>query len=309
MVMTDKSQKILKISAIVLGVLTLGTFVFLGIRRLSRRRNKVLGKKGVLVCSHITKIDVPQALNVENNLANIQLCLDNDVEIIEMDIQITKDGVPVLFHDNDLDSKTNGNGSISNKTWSEVSQIRYISNTSQGIATLESAIQLLKKSRKSAIYQLDKCSQQEIGQINKLGLFKGVENQILCKGFSWQKPQTAQEAGILWMPMIPTDLVGKMSNMETINKIVANCQGSEFLEAQFSDQDSLLIDGTLSKELQKIGCNLFVVAVAGASTTNGKSFRGDSPKQWEKMIKPMGAKAIMTNKPIALKNFLQQFGV
>ena len=302
--MTEKSQKILKITAIVLGALAIGTFAFLGIRRLSKRRSKLLDKGGVLVCSHITKIDVPQAVNAENNLINIQLCLDNDIQIIEIDVQVTSDGVPVLFHDNDLDNKTNARGSISNKNWSEVSQIRYNSNNNQGIATLESAIQLLKKSKKSTIFQLDKCNQSEIAQINKLGLFKGIESQILCKGFSWQKPQATKEAGVLWMPMIPSDLVGKMNNMETINQIVENCKGNEFLEAQFSDQDTLLIDGTLSKELEKIGCNLFVVAVAGASTTNGKSFRGDSATQWGKMIKPMGAKAIMTNKPLALKNFI-----
>ena len=305
--MTEKGKKILKISAIVLGVLTIGTFAFLGIRKIVRKRGlRNLGKKGVLVCSHITKIDVPQSINAENNLTNIQLCIDNDVAIIEMDVQITADGVPVLFHDNDLDSKTNGSGSISYKSWSEVSQVRYKSDSRQGITTLESALNLLRKSGKPIIYQLDKCSASEIAQINKLGLFKGVENQILCKGFAWEKPQAVVQSGVMWMPMIPSDLVGRMTNMETINSIVSKSKGKEFLEAQFSDQDTLVIDGTLSKELQKVGCNLFVVAVAGASTTNGKSFRGDTPQQWAKMINPMGAKGIMTNKPIALKNFIKQ---
>ena len=305
--MTEKGKKILKISAIVLGVLTIGTFAFLGIRKIVRKRKvKRLGKDGILVCSHITKIDVPQYVNAENNLKNIQLCIENDIDMIEMDVQITRDGVPVLFHDNELDSKTNGSGSISSKNWSEVSQIRYKSDSNQAITTLESAINLLKKSGKPIIYQLDKCSASEIGQINKLGLFKGIENQILCKGFAWEKPQSVVESGVMWMPMIPSDLVGRMTNMDTINSIVSKSKGKEFLEAQFSDQDTLVIDGTLSKELEKIGCNLFVVAVAGAPTTNGKSFRGDTPQQWAKMINPMRAKGIMTNKPIALKNFIKQ---
>lgn len=308
--MTERGTKILKISVIILGVITLGTFAFLGIRRLRRKGGlKGLRKKGVMVCSHITKIDVPQYVNAENNLTNIQLCLDNDIDIIEMDVQITRDGVPVLFHDNTLDAKTNGSGSIEDKNWSEVAQIRYNSDSRQGIATLEDAIKLLKKSGKPIIYQLDKCSAREIGQINKLGLFKGVKNQILCKGISWETPQSVMDAGVLWMPMMPTDYVGRMTNMDVINTIVSKCKGREFLEAQFSDQDTLLINGTLSKELQKIGCKLFVVAVAGAITTNGKSFRGDSPQQWVKMVNPMAAKAIMTNKPMALKKFLKESGI
>ena len=49
--MTDKNKKILKISAIVLGALTIATFAFLGIRKIVRKRKiKRLGKDGVLVC-------------------------------------------------------------------------------------------------------------------------------------------------------------------------------------------------------------------------------------------------------------------
>ena len=61
---------------------------------------------------------------------------------------------------------------------------------------------------------------------------------------------------------------------------------------------------TLSKKLAEVGCKLFVVAVGGAPTTNSVSFRGDSIKQWSKMINPMGAGAIMTNKPLALKKYV-----
>jgi hypothetical protein len=67
-----------------------------------------------------------------------------------------------------------------------------------------------------------------------------------------------------------------------------------------------LIDGTLSDKLNKIGCKLLIVAVGGSNDTNGKSFRGDSPAQWAKMINPMKAGAIMTNRALALKNYINQ---
>ena len=114
------------------------------------------------------------------------------------------------------------------------------------------------------------------------------------------------DAKVMWMPIIPSQYVGKMNNQSVIDEIVQKTNGSQFLEAQFSDADTLLIDGTLANELAKINCRLLVVAVGGSQDTNGKSFRGDSQTQWQKMITPMKAGAIMTNHPLKLKNYINQ---
>jgi len=269
-------------------------------------KSSLLKSDKTLVCTHIANIDVQGSSKAQNNLRNIGLNLANDIDIIEMDVQITRDGVPVLFHDNTLNERTNGSGKIQDKTWADISQLRYNSDTSQGIAKLSDAIDELKKSGKPSIFQLDKCDAGEIQKINSLGLFRGVENQMLCKGQSFTKPSSVVESNVMWMPIIPSSYVGKMNSESVIDEIVSKCQGSQFVEAQFSDADTLLIDGTLSDKLNKIGCKLLVVAVGGSSDTNGKSFRGDSSTQWAKMINPMKARAIMTNRPLALKNYINQ---
>lgn len=46
-------------------------------------------------------------------------------DIVETDVQFTSDGVPVLFHDETLDSKTNSTGKIIDKTYSQVQSIYY----------------------------------------------------------------------------------------------------------------------------------------------------------------------------------------
>jgi|LakMenE01Jun11ns_1017448.scaffolds.fasta_scaffold9873700_2 hypothetical protein len=271
-----------------------------GVKSLLLKSNKTLA------CSHICNIDAQGSSKAQNNLKNIVICLNNDIDIIEMDVQITRDNVPVLFHDSTLNGVTNGSGKIQDKTWSEVSQLRYNKDTNEGIALLSDAIQELKKSGKPIIYQLDKCDAGEIQKINSLGLFKGVESQMLCKGQSFIKPASVVQSNVMWMPIIPSSYVGKMNTESVIDEIVSKSQGSQFVEAQFSDADTLLIDGTLSDKLNKIGCKLLVVAVGGSSDTNGKSFRGDSSTQWAKMINPMKAGAIMTNHPLKLKNYINQ---
>jgi hypothetical protein len=100
------------------------------------------------------------------------------------------------------------------------------------------------------IFQLDKCDAGEIAKINALGLFRDVQKQILCKGFSFIKPASVVQAGVLWAPIIPTPYVGKMNSMAVIDEIVSKCKGYGFLEAQFSDADTLLTNGTLAKKLR-----------------------------------------------------------
>lgn len=305
--MTKKGKIIFGVAVGLAVVSTLVLFL------VAKRRKRGGGSKSLLtksdktlVCSHIANIDAQGSTKAQNNLRNIALCINNDIDIIEMDVQITKDNVPVLFHDSTLNGVTNGSGKIQDKTWSEVSQIRYNSDPSEGIAKLSDAIDLLKKSGKPIIFQLDKCDSGEIQKINSLGLFRGVENQMLCKGQSFTKPFSVVDSKVMWMPIIPSSYVGRMNSEAVIDEIVSKCQGSAFLEAQFSDADTLLINGTLSDKLNKIGCKLLVVAVGGSNDTNGKSFRGDSSTQWAKMISPMKAGAIMTNRPLQLKNYINQ---
>lgn len=266
------------------------------------RKNKV--NKKTLVCSHIGSYDGQDDKNAENQLHNIKKLVDNKIDMVEVDVQITKDNVPVLFHDNTLDAKTNGSGNIQSKTFADLSTIRYKKDSSCGITKLKDAIDYIRTKNSRTILQLDKTDTNEIERIYNLGYFKGVENNILCKGKSFEKPAIVKKAGVMWMPIIPDSYVGRMNDMKVIDELVSKLKGSDFVEAQFSDKDTLLIDGTFAKKLSEINCKLLIIAVGGTNLTNGKSFRGDSKAQWSKMINPMGAGAIMTNKPLALKNYI-----
>lgn len=56
----------------------------------------------------------------ENTFAGFDLALKLGVDGIETDIQRTKDGRLVLFHDKHLDTTTNGTGTLQEKTWQEL---------------------------------------------------------------------------------------------------------------------------------------------------------------------------------------------
>lgn len=54
-------------------------------------------------------------------MAAVQLALQQeDVRWIEVDVQCSKDGVPLLIHDFTLNRTTNGRGPVKDKTWAEL---------------------------------------------------------------------------------------------------------------------------------------------------------------------------------------------
>lgn len=60
--------------------------------------------------------------HIENTLESIQAAIDNGIKHIEVDVQLTQEALPVVFHDNNLDRMFNMNTSIAEKRFKEVNQ-------------------------------------------------------------------------------------------------------------------------------------------------------------------------------------------
>ncbi|MGQ9523321.1 MAG: glycerophosphodiester phosphodiesterase [Armatimonadota bacterium] len=59
----------------------------------------------------------------ENTLAALRLAAAVRADLVEVDVRLTKDGVPVLLHDASLDRTTNGSGPLAGVTASAVKQL------------------------------------------------------------------------------------------------------------------------------------------------------------------------------------------
>ncbi len=83
----------------------------------------------------------------ENSLPAIQSCIDNGVQILELDIRKTSDGVMVLMHDSTVNRTTNGSGTVANMTLAQIKALRLIHNgvvTTDQVPTLAEAMLLSK---------------------------------------------------------------------------------------------------------------------------------------------------------------------
>ena len=100
--------------------------------------------KRVLVAAH--RADWHAA--PENSLGAIQSCIDNGVDIVEVDNKLTKDGFLVIMHDQTVDRTTNGKGKVSDYTLAEIKKLRLKDKdgnlTEERIPTFEEVMNLCR---------------------------------------------------------------------------------------------------------------------------------------------------------------------
>lgn len=69
------------------------------------------------------RINPPQHPYLENTLPSIQAAFDAGADIVEFDVQLTKDQQFAVFHDWTLDCRTNGKGVTRNYTMAELKRL------------------------------------------------------------------------------------------------------------------------------------------------------------------------------------------
>lgn len=84
----------------------------------------------------------------ENTLAGLHAAADMGVEWVEVDVKLTRDGVPILFHDEELDRTTSGTGRVADTDWADIRELDAgswfaESFTGEPVPSLEDAIDVL----------------------------------------------------------------------------------------------------------------------------------------------------------------------
>ncbi len=59
----------------------------------------------------------------ENTLESIHTAADIGVKWVELDVKLTKDQVPIIFHDDTLERTTNGSGPVAEMTYEDIKQL------------------------------------------------------------------------------------------------------------------------------------------------------------------------------------------
>ena len=183
----------------------------------------------------------------ENTLASIHTAADMGVEWVEIDVKLTKDHVPIIFHDDDLDRCTNGSGKVAETDFKEIQELDAgswfgESFIGEKIPTLEEALEVIINRGLGLNLEIKPCAGREI---------ETVEIALDCLTRVWEDDtppplissfsHVSLECAMDIIPEIPRGLLIKEYNEQWkdfakhLNVSTINIEGNIATEAEIAE--------------------------------------------------------------------------
>lgn len=241
----------------------------------------------------------------ENSLAAIDNAIKMGVDIVEVDVQRTKDGHIILMHDKMLDRTTTGKGLVSEWTLDSIRTLKLKNGcaikTKEGIPTLEEA---LLHAKGKIMLNLDKAD-RFFDEIYELMGKTGTSKQIIMKGGKTPQEVRAQFGqyleDVIYMPVVNLD---KKNAEEQIKQFVEDFNPAAF-ELVYAD-DSNRLPMKMVKFLNGkalIWYNTLWDTLCGG---HDDDMALDNPdKAYGYLIDTLGARIIQTDRPAYLIDYLR----
>lgn len=240
----------------------------------------------------------------ENSLQAIQFCIDMGVDMVEIDVRKTKDGVLVLMHDKTINRTTNGKGKVSDLTYKELREFYLVDGlnkkTPHKIPTLKQALQLAKG---KIMVNLDK-SYKIFAECYKIIKATGTQSQVIVKGKKTRQEVEAEFGKylneILFMPVIN---IGNPKAPEIINDYLHHWPPVAF-ELVFKRNNYPLIDQF--DRIRKSGSSVWVNSLWPELCGNNDDEKAAiKPKIYDWYISH-NVNIIQTDRPQLLLNYLRK---
>lgn len=248
----------------------------------------------------------------ENSIPAIESVIEMGADVVELDIQLTKDSVLVLMHDGTIDRCTTGKGRVADLTYEELQ--KFYMKTAHGtrcsldlkVPTLREALEVCKD---HIVINIDK-GYNHYGLVLALAEEMGVTEQILIKGSSSlasiREKMAANEQNLLYMPIItPTNA----KSMALFEEYIADdepqlayeiCWGEYTPEVE-SAMQRLIADGS------KLWVNSLWNSLCGG-LSDDVAWVTSADEVYGKLV-DMGATMIQTDRPEYLLEYLRERGL
>ena len=245
----------------------------------------------------------------ENSLAAMNSAINMGVDIIELDLALTKDSVLVVCHDRTLDRTTTGKGKVSDMPLDSIRVLRLKSGhgiaTDHRMPTLREAL-LLCKDR--AVVNIDK-GYQYYDQVLALTEELGVTQQMLIKGNKplqkVMKKYRQYPRNMIYMPIIDYTKKGaqELGDGYLASGIVPVAY--EVVWPEYTPE----VQATLKRILAS-GAKLWVNALwprHNAGLCDDAAFEGDPAEVYGKLLET-GATMVQSDRPALLIDYLRSCG-
>ena len=245
----------------------------------------------------------------ENSLAAIEHSIRQGADVVELDVQKTKDGKLILMHDKTLDRTTTGHGKIADWTLDSIKTL-YLKNgaslkTKHRVPTLEEAL-LLTKGR--VLVNLDK-AYPIFDEIFPILEKTGTTKQVIMKG-NQPVAEVKRDLGkyldkILYMPIVHIDKPGAIQDIENFMKKLKPV-AFELLFVSDTCQAPLVVKDLLEGK-SKIWYNTLWDTMAGGHDDDMSLENPDAGYGY--FIDKLGATIIQTDRTDYLLEYLRQRGI
>lgn len=289
------------------GICLMLATVVAGQSKVEQIRRKLLGcdESSVIVASH--RGDWRNFC--ENTIEGLEGAIAMGVDIVEVDVQMTKDSVLIVMHDGSIDRTTTGKGKIKHLTIDSIRRVRIKNGcairTQQRVPTLE---EYFNHARGRIMMNLDKADRY-FPQVMELAQKTGVTDQIIMKG---NKPYEEVKAKfgpmleqVIYMPIVKLDSPGAEQQIESF---ISDMHPVAFELLYVSDSNPL--PKKLAKSMQGralIWYNTLWDTMAGGHDDDMSL--GDLDAGYGYLIDTLGCRIIQTDRPQRLIDYLRSRGL
>lgn len=242
----------------------------------------------------------------ENSLPAFRHCIDMGVDMVELDLQKTRDGHLVIMHDFDVNRTTNGKGRVCDLTLDEIKQLRLKNGmgrvTTVQVPTLEEVFALTKG---KILINVDK-GYDYFGEVYELACKMGMTQQIVIKsGHRLDKVRRENTEALnnsIYMPVVQLDSDAAeqfIDEWATIRPVAIECCFSKF-----GDREKALVKKIASYGI-KVWINSLWASLCAGHDDDTAAFDGNVNDSWQWLL-DNGATIIQTDRPAMLIRYLKK---
>ena len=241
----------------------------------------------------------------ENSLAAIDNAIKMGVDIVELDVQRTKDGVLILMHDPTLNRTTTGKGKIAEVTIDSIQKLKLKNGcairTIHKVPTLEEA---LLHAKGKIMLNLDKADRY-FEEVYALMKKTGTTKQVIMKGNKSADAVKKQYGDylndVIYMPIVNLDKANAEEQIETFMKDM-NPVAFELLFKKDSNPLPVKLKTSLNNRAL-IWYNTLWDTMAGGHDDDMSLSNPDAGYGY--LIDKLGARIIQTDRPQYLLDYLR----
>lgn len=251
----------------------------------------------------------------ENSLAAIEECIALGVDMIEIDVALTKDGVPVLMHDTTLDRTTDGIGLLSEQTLDRIQSLRLRAGaggagalTSEHAPTLRQALNAVRGHLMVNLDIKGEAFEEAFAVVDEMNMHDHILMKMSARADEQRLVTAAFRGKTLFMPVIrECETPSPYRNcVSMLSDSVASYEDYSPIafEVLYLHEDFLVEGVTFMREREaRIWVN--TLSSDQAAGVTDRSALDDPHGTWGRVI-ALGANIIQTDRPAELIRYLEE---